>query len=167
MSGYEPLNIRRVEVGRSFSILHAYRDVNSFCTEEREYDYFTFATTSRFAELENFSFLFLVKREFARSRNYQPMSVVELKEKYFDGQAMYLPQSLADTTVDNLRLDYGDQALEKLLMDTVGDLRIAYPDDEKLKSIHPSDYEGYRVVLRPGERKYGITFKCYKTKSGI
>jgi hypothetical protein len=164
ITGYEPILLSKVGVNRSFSIIQVSKDTNSFCTDNREYDFFTFTMASRFKHLEGLSFIFLMRKDKVQNL---PIELIELAERVVDKKRMYLPEYITDFIVDNLRSDYGSSALDKIFHDTVELIKKAFPAEEVIKHLSAEDYEGYRVTLLPGDRKYAVSFKCYKSRSGI
>jgi hypothetical protein len=158
IQGYEPLTLSKVGVGRSFSLIQVTKGVNTFCGDDREYDFYTFTSSSRFKYHEGLSFIFLLKKNKAEGFKNQPIQLIELGEK----QHMYLPRFVTDFIIDNLRSDYGVHALEQIFQEALVVLRKAYPTDKSLRELKVADYEGYKVTLRPGDRKYAVGFKCKK-----
>ena len=110
--------------------------------------------------MNSFSFLFFIEKGQASALKNRPIEVALLEEQEFDGEKMYLPKSLTDFMVENLRQDYGSDIVKKMFQRKQTILLNAFPNENLLKNLNSDNYEGYRVSFLMEEGKYALVFKC-------
>jgi hypothetical protein len=157
---YKPIMVASVSAGQKFSVDLVSKGKNTICMNGRPSDFITFIGANTFEHIDGLTFLFLVHKDIAKKFVNSPINIFEMQTRLVDGRRMFVPVYFADFMIDNLRQDYGEQAMDRFFFNNISTLKARLPNEPLLEALKSQDFEGYRVTFVPLTRPYAISFDC-------